>query len=506
MSEQAMTKTNSTGAFEKLGLNKEKGSAGVGDRNSIRTNSNIPARDKESIIKLWDTIMSGRPYHEVLEYLQHEIEESTRVVNYDYQIDCFLSDGAYALSKAVEKKIGYSKQADQAGMSGGKPPKMIDIAFADGTHTKVPFGKVMLPIFGEEAYLEMGYDGSNSILHLTGQCEQRFVNDMDDIINSTKHMLATNSIYKGKAIKYVKGREPEFINITNVDKSPLFLTKEAQFSTQPIEARIEQTQTCIDNGVDLKFGTILAGTYGTGKTLYAFKLAKKANDNDWMFLYVKDAKDTLEAMKVAQKYANNGKGIVLFVEDIDSVLSQRDAYTNEISLLLDGGESKGSPVITVFTTNHIDRIDPTFLRGKRIGSIVTLTAPDFDTAEQILTNTLTDKDGNRLFTGDLKVSAKMIADEEIVPAFISEIVERVKAHMIFSGKQFCTDEDVVVSIKSYKSQIAIAQLKAQEKTDAELLESSMIKLVSNALNTNITNEGNALKAINDTVVDISNNI
>lgn len=53
----------------------------------------------------------------------------------------------------------------------------------------------------------------------------------------------------------------------------------------------------------------------TGKTLYAFKLAKKANDNDWMFLYVKDAKDTLEAMKVAQKYANNGKGIVLFVED-----------------------------------------------------------------------------------------------------------------------------------------------------------------------------------------------
>lgn len=261
MSDQ-LTKTNSTGAFEKLGLNKEKGSAGLGDRNSIRTNPNIPARDKESIIKLWDTIMSGRPYHEVLEYLQHEIEESTRVVNYDYQIDCFLSDGAYALSKAVEKKIGYSKQADQAGMSGGKPPKMIDIAFADGTHTKVPFGKVMLPIFGEDAYLEMAYDGSNSILHLTGQCEQRFVNDMDDIINSTKHMLATNSIYKGKAIKYVKGREPEFINITNVDKSPLFLTKEAQFSTQPIEARIEQTQTCIDNGVDLKFGTILAGTYG----------------------------------------------------------------------------------------------------------------------------------------------------------------------------------------------------------------------------------------------------
>lgn len=100
----------------------------------------------------------------------------------------------------------------------------------------------------------------------------------------------------------------------------------------------------------------------------------------------------------------------------------------------------------------------------------------------------------------------MIADEQIVPAFISEIVERVKAHMIFSGKQFCTDEDVVVSIKSYKSQIAIAQLKQQEKSDAELLESSMIKLVSNALNENISKDDSALKTIHNMVDYIQDNI
>ena len=504
MNEQ-LTKSNSTKAFDKLGLS-VKDTDGVGNRNSIRTNPNIPVRDKESITKLWDTIMSGKPYHDILEYLQHEIEESTRVVNYDYQIDCFLSDGAYALSKAVEKKIGYAKQSDQKGTSGDKPPKMIDIAFADGTHTKVPFGKVQLPIFGEEAYLNMEYNHADGILYLEGQCEQRFVNDMDDIINITKQMLATNSIYKGKAIKFVKGREPEFINVNNVDKSPLFLTKEAKFSTQPIEARIENTQLCIDNGVDLKFGTILSGNYGTGKTLYAFKLAKKATDNGWMFLYVKDAKDTLEAMKVAQKYANNGKGILLFIEDIDSVLSKRDSYTNEISLLLDGGETKNIPVITVFTTNHIEKIDPTFLRGKRIGSIVTLTSPDVETAEEILTHTLVDKFGNRLFTGNLTESAKMIADEKIVPAFISEIVERVKAHMIFSGKQFCTDDDVLISIKSYKSQIEIAQLKEATKSNNEVLGEALANVVNEGIENNFAGQGTALDKISVSLDNIHDNI
>ena len=37
---------------------------------------------------------------------------------------------------------------------------------------------------------------------------------------------------------------------------------------------------------------------------------------------------------------------------------------------LDGGDTKQMNVIALFTTNHLDQIEPTFLRGKRIGSIV----------------------------------------------------------------------------------------------------------------------------------------
>lgn len=462
-------------AMNKLGVTSKSTNA----REELRTNPNVPLRDRESMVKLFDIMNSGKPYHEVLEYINHEITESTRVIEFNYEIDCFLSDGAYALSRAVENKIGYTKQSDEKGMSGNRPPKMIDIAFADGTHKKVPFGDVQLPVFGEEAHLKMQYH--SGILYLSGQCEKRFVNDMDDIINRTKEILKTDSIYKGKAIKYVEGGEPEFINIGNVDKTPLFLTKEARFNTAPIEARIEKTELCLQKNIDLKYGVILEGTYGTGKSLYAFKIAKKAVDNGWMFLYVKDAKHTLDAMKVAQKYAHNGKGLVLFVEDIDVVLSERNAQTNEISLLLDGGESKNVPVITIFTTNHIEKIEPTFLRGKRIGSIISLGAPDKETALEILENSLADISGKRLFKGTLDKSAQLIADETIVPAFIAEIVERTKANMTFLGQEYCTDEDVVLSIKSYKNQIDVAQRRDVEPSDAEKLHGSITKLVKQSI-------------------------
>lgn len=37
---------------------------------------------------------------------------------------------------------------------------------------------------------------------------------------------------------------------------------------------------CLEKGIPLKFGALLEGGYGTGKTLLAFKLAKKAVANN----------------------------------------------------------------------------------------------------------------------------------------------------------------------------------------------------------------------------------
>ena len=436
----------------------------------------IPLQDRNSITKLWNVINSGKPYAEVLEFIQNEIEESTRVISFKYEINCFLSDGAYALSRAVEGKVGFAKQ-DNSGPS-GRPPEMIDITFADGTHKKVPYGKIFLPAFGEKSFVDMSYDSENQVLHVKGQCQKRYVSDLDNIIDVTNRILKNDSIYRGQAIKFVADEEPEFIDLSSIDKTALYLTPEAQFATEPIEARIEKTDECIKNNIDIKFGVLLEGTYGTGKTLYAFKLARKAVQNGWTFVYCKNAEDSLDAMKMAQRYCGNGRGVVLFIEDIDKVLDKRDEYTNEISLLMDGGESKNINLITVFTTNHIEKIEPTFLRGKRIGSIVTLTHPDKETAKTMLIKLLVDDRGNTLVDGDVDNAAQRIVDLEIVPAFIAEIIDKVKTHILFSGKEKVTEQDILNAIMAYQRQMEIAKLREEQPSVGDRLANNLKELLT----------------------------
>ena len=140
---------------------------------------------------------------------------------------------------------------------------MIDVRFADGTREKVPFGKISLPAIGEGAHVDMQYDEATQQLLLVGQCEKRFVRLMDEIVEETTRLVREDSIYRGKAVKIIdEATSPVFIDLSTIDQTPLFLTPDAVFATQPIEARIEHTERCKRNGIDLKFGVLLEGNYG----------------------------------------------------------------------------------------------------------------------------------------------------------------------------------------------------------------------------------------------------
>lgn len=424
-------------------------------------------------------------YPYVLEYIQNEIEESTRIIAFNYNFKCFREDGAYALDKSIKKIIGYTKQQNEKTPSGSNPPKMLNISFLSGKNLKVPFGKINLPNYGDGAFIDMHYDLDNQEMYVKGQCEKRYVEMLDQIIDNTKECLKTDSIYKNQAIKISNIEEsPEFINLSSINNTNLYLTPSAKLATEPIEARIEKTQMCIDKNIDIRFGVLLAGSYGVGKSLYAFKLANKAILNGWGFLYCSDPQNILYCMKIANMLADNAKGIVLFVEDADQVLNVRNNKTNEISLMMDGGETKSKNVITILTTNHPELIDPTFLRGKRIGSLVKLGAPDKQTAKKMIEGTMVDETGMSILENECDEAALMIEKEQIVPAFIMEILDRVKSHLIYRDKQTITCEDIISSIISFKEQMNIAGLKDVSKSDADLFYDGFKKL----LNTDQLNE------------------
>lgn len=447
---------------------------------SKKSKSKIDDADIYLKSKLVEVVNSEKSYHDILSYIKNEITESTRTISFNYKIKCFLEDGAYALSRAVEEIHGFTSQKDVAGPSGSTPPQMMDVRFADGTREKVPFGKVQLAAIGKEAFIDMKYDPKNQMLLLEGQCEKRFVRLMDEIVEETTRIVREDSIYRGKAIKFTKeGESPAFIDLSNIESTPLFLTPEAVFATQPIEARIEHTERCRRNGIDLRFGCLLEGHYGTGKTLYAFKLALKAVNNGWSFIYCPNPEITMYAMEIANMMSKNGKGSVLFIEDIDRILYERNELTNKISLLMDGGETKSNNVISILTTNHIEKINPTFLRGKRIGSIVTLTYPDKATAKKMIEKYLVDEFGKSILSEDCEDAASEVEKMKIVPSFIVEILERVKAHLIYSGNTTVNCQDVISCIRSYKKQMDIAAVIGNTETEEELF----VKAFKNVIGT-----------------------
>lgn len=182
-------------------------------------------------------------------------------------------------------------------------------------------------------------------------------------------------------------------------------------------------------------------------------------------------------MQVANMLSGNGKGVVIFLEDIDKILHERTNDTNEISLLMDGGETKNKNIITVLTTNHIENISPTFLRGKRIGSVVSLTYPDKATAKKMIEAYLVDEHGNSLLSEECDDAAMEVEKNQIVPAFIAEILDRVKAHLIYTGNSTVNCQDIISSIKSYKKQMEIATVKTNSETDADALFNALKKTV-----------------------------
>lgn len=153
----------------------------------------------------------------------------------------------------------------------------------------------------------------------------------------------------------------------------------------------------------------------------------------------------------------------------DKILNSRTNLTNPISVMMDGGETKHNNVITLLTTNHIEDVDPTFLRGKRIGTIVTFTHLDRVTAKAMIERLLIDENGQSILEEDCEEAAEAMEVGGIVPAFLAEILDRVKSHMIYSDKTTVSNQDIISSLKTYQRQIEIGTVKRKTETDEQAL-------------------------------------
>ena len=398
---------------------------------------NVPTKGNVPVVRQGTQILlpEGMTYREGREWLKRQEESEELVVTIHFDVPCFPTDGLIALFRAIDQIYGFTGLKGNTGFFGQQfPPDMVQIQtgiddkgqpiFEQATVTKL-----QPPMF-EGGFIQAHFSDEPN-LHFTAQVKSKFKKQVEEIHAKMRELLQTDSIYKGKAIEldlaFLEegedfdpiGNAPKFLDVRGISKEDVILNPEAQRQLENnIFTLIEKTDICVASGVDLKHGCLIYGPYGTGKSLTAKVTANIAQQNGWTFIYLKTIKQLASAIQIAKLYAP----AVLFAEDFDQVTSgERDEDLNTIMNTLDGIDTKATPLITVLTTNHAEKIQPGCLRPGRIDSVVNLGLPTAETAIRFLRRYM----GSYLKPDtDLTMAGKEV--EGYVPAFISEVVKIAK--------------------------------------------------------------------------------
>ena len=443
--------------------------------------------EQEQIKNLARKCVDGTPYEDIVKFAVHEHQMSQAMANFTYEIHCFKHDGAYQLNRAVTQIVGVSAVAGEKTMSGpDRPIKTIDVVLSDGSRVKVPFGKIDLPDAGEEAYIKFAYDNDKKVLQIMASCQKKFSSMIDEIVELTKFLLNTDSIYKNQALELDSNLEPKIMDLSEYDNEPMILSKITKKELIPLMARIENPKKIIEKGIPLKTGILLEGGYGTGKTLLAFKTGREATKNNWVFIYLKDPSKLAEVLRMSKTLDKNGNGILVFVEDVDQVVNGvRDDAMQDILNTLDGGDTKQMNVVCVFTTNHIEKINPTFLRGKRIGSVVSMGYLDENTSEEYI-KYFFPEDEYIIDSANMEEFYKTVAENKIVPAFMAEIVEKAKSLLIYEDSNIVNFDLLDACLKSYLRQVGLSQKKDIGKTKDVILRDALMQAVRDSIATELS--------------------
>ena len=143
-------------------------------------------------------------------------------------------------------------------------------------------------------------------------------------------------------------------------------------------------------GIDHKRGYLFYGGPGGGKTSLAFAIAHFTNRN----IFVLNLSSLSDDMALARCFKYLKQNSVLLIEDIDAAFTKRnDGEQVSFSMLLnclDGAMSK-EDIITIITTNHIEKLDPALIRSGRIDLQVEIKYPTSIEIKEFLLNFYSDK-------------------------------------------------------------------------------------------------------------------
>jgi transitional endoplasmic reticulum ATPase len=432
--------------------------------------------------------MSLRTAIENLQRREKYEEEDTQIQE---TFEGFIWDAALSFNKAMAQMFGWATAEPIPGFFESTPPKLISVETGPGETSNVPWGRFSLP--GIVGWVQTGGTQNNEgrvCFQATCLVKRKHEEQMKKLFELTRELLSRDSIYKGKAFKLrMKDDDgnnqslpmPKFLNLSRVKPEELIFSDDVQDAiSTSVFTVIENIEACRQYKVPLKRGVLVYGPYGTGKTLMANVAAKKCTERGWTFLYCERADELADMVKLAHFY----QPAAVFCEDIDrAITGERSVAMDDILNIIDGIESKGTELMVILTTNHVENINKALLRPGRLDAVINVLPPDAGAVEKLLRIY-----GRGLIpdNADLSRVGKLLAGT--IPAVIRECAERAKLSQIKLGveekgrKMILTPEALIDAAKGMQNQLELLKEGKAEPGLNEKLGATLAEVVKSGVN------------------------
>lgn len=412
---------------------------------------------------------------DAVEWIRRKQREDEREVAIHEIVDTYPLDGALALAIVLKERYGWTSLVPTPRFFGGQdPPNMIGVQIDINETVQVPWGRMKVP--GVEGFIntELHWDEMQPKFKIGGEVKRKHEKEIGIIADLVRAHVKKHSIYRNKAIRiaFIDPRNagsledfnPEFIDVKDIKPDELVFSGDVmeQVNTS-LFTPIQNTEFCRKHRIPLKRGVLLAGDYGTGKTLTADVAAKLCIESgEWTFIYLKDVSDLEQAIYFGRNY----QPAMIFAEDIDQVTAgredERDEVTTKILNTIDGVDTKHTELIVALTTNHLDKINPAMLRPGRLDAVIPVLAPDAEAVVRLLQIY-----GRGLIedSKDLLEVGKTLAEEGAIPAMIREVVERSKlaAAGREDGEFKITARELHIAAKGMAQHLSLLKPKQRDK-------------------------------------------
>lgn len=425
---------------------------------------------------------TAMPIPDAIKALERKMKDEEQVFDTFEIIDAYPQDALVAFNAALREIYGWASPVPKMTWFGPKPPQMMTVQTGPGPDdtVQVPVGAFTVPGVENEINADPHFHQGRPVLVVHGQVRKKDRDTILNIVKKTREIVAARSIYKGKPLNLrVTGdgsldfnTPPTFIDVSKVDPSQLIMnTKTAAQIEVNVFTPLKRTKQVTEAGIPLKRGVLLSGKYGTGKTLTALTTAKIAAENGWTFIML----DKVQGLKTALEFAVRYQPAVVFAEDIDRIMSERDEDANDLVNTIDGALSKSAKVMTVLTTNHIEKIQQVMLRPGRLDAVISVEPPDAAAVEQLIRLY-----GREFVAKDENLDAASEALAGQIPATIREVVERAKLAMISRDATTVNGQDIIIAHQGMVDHLTLLNREEPKPSKSEVFYNAFVDMTVDA--------------------------